>query len=425
MIKTHLTCGSCLALLLALVAIPVSADAFESNSILTVSMESRTFANAENVYDTSSVSRTTESLGYVTDVHGTIYGPEDYAIDGDNIYLLDSGTNTVLVYADNKLVDRYQLDGTVAEHIAVQDGELHTIGTDMKVYHVTKAESRVILDVSPWNEMDSVSDFSIRDDRLYITLPSRDGGKTYIFSIDALQGRIKGTEPTVVTEKTLSDGTTYTVTPILEDDYLLSGLWELELTYLDESVKTIPVHSAHMLAGVEPLTLGEDSFTALISEVDSDEDYQIVYEQSIWELTYEGEILRSQPLPEQYKGVDNAVKVIDDAVYYLRTTEDKMELVQLNEAVLAEERVSRLVEITPIIEEPVASFSLQSTISGDDMIATTELYRRNFSWSCVSFLQWERSFPYIHTYPVCAIPHDPFCWHAPYPFFHNCLQFRD
>lgn len=390
--------GVCVGLLLLLIVLPVWAE--DSTSLLTLPTDT-------------------------AEPHDTLCVPKDYAIDGDNIYLLDSGTNTVLVYADNKLVDRYQLDGFVATHIAVWDGELYTIGTDMKVYHVTKTESHVLLDVSPWNEMDSVSDFSIRDDRLYVTLPSRDGGKTYIFSIDALQGRTKGTEPTVVTEKTLSDGTTYTVTPILEDDYLLSGLWELELTYLDDSVKTIPIRSAHMLAGVEPLTLGEDSFVALISEVDSDEDYQIVYEQSIWELTYEGEILRSQPLPEQYKGVDNAVKVIGGAVYYLRTTEDKMELVQLNEAVLAEERVSRLVEITPIIEEPVAGFSLQSTIFGDDMIATTESYRRNFSWSCVSFLQWERSFPYIHTYPVCAIPHDPFCWHTPYPFFHNCLQFRD
>lgn len=142
-----------------------------------------------------------------------------------------------------------------------------------------------------------------------------------------------------------------------------------------------------MLAGVEPLTLGEDSFTALISEVDSDEDYQIVYEQSIWELTYDGEILHTQPLPEQYKGVDNAMKVIDDAVYYLRTTEDKVELVQLNEAILAEERVSRLVEITPIIEEP------------------------------------ERPFPYIHTYPVCAITRDPFYWHTPCPFFITVYNF--
>lgn len=160
----------------------------------------------------------------IAEPHDTLCVPNDYAIDGDNIYLLDSGTNTVLVYAYNTLVDRYQLDGFVAEHIAVQDGELYAIGTDMKVYCVTPAESHVPLDVSPWNEMDSVSDFSIRDDKLYVTLPSRDGGKTYVFSIDALQGRIKETEPTILTGKKLADGTTYTVTPILEDDYLLSGL---------------------------------------------------------------------------------------------------------------------------------------------------------------------------------------------------------
>lgn len=300
--------GICVGLLLLLIGLPVAADDFVTTSVLTLPVGA--------------------------------FEPTDYATCGDNIYLLDSDTNAVLVYADNKLIDRYQPDGFVVAHIAVWDGELYAMGTDMQLYHVTKTESRVLLDISPWNDMDNISDFAIRDDRLYITLPGRDGGKTYVFSIDALQSA-KEVEPVILSEKTLADGTTYTVTPILEEDYLLSGLWELELTYPDGSVKTIPVHSTHMLAGVEPLTLGEDSFVALISEVDSDEDYRIVYEQSLWELTYAGKILHTKPLPD----ADSAVKVIDGAVYYWRTTGNAVELIQL---VQPEE--TRLVEVTPIIE---------------------------------------------------------------------------
>lgn len=309
--------GLCMGLLLLLIALPVSAEDFVTTPLLTLPVE--------------------------------VAEPKDYAICGECIYLLDSDTNTVLVYANGELVDRYQLDGMVATHIAVWDGELYAMGTNMQVYHVTKTESRVLLDISPWNDMDSIADFAIRDDRLHVTLPGRDGGKTYVFSIDALQDRAKEAEPTILTEQTLADGTTYTVTPILEDDYLLSGLWELELTYPDGSVKTLPVRSTHMLAGVEPLTLGEDSFVALISEVDSDEDYRIVYTQSLWELTYEGEILHTQPLPD----ADSEVKVIDGAVYYLHTTEDAVELVQIMETIPSAElpEETKLVEVTPIVEE--------------------------------------------------------------------------
>ncbi len=327
-----------------------------STPIVSIPMAHETFNNAENVFELESAENTGNSLSYKTDCHGTVYGPEDYTLENNLAYILNSSNNSILVYHENSVVKNIALQDFIATNIAVDDGTLYTIGTNMKVYKIDNSAPTPILDISTLNNTDGISDFKILDNKLMITTPEGNYGKTYIFDLAKVKSGQKNV-PTVIEGRMIENGIYYYVLPLTEGDQLISNTCKLVIHYPDSTKEEVIINSEYGLVGVELLAVEDEIFCALISEVLSDSNYNIIYEKSLQFITKQGLTKLSYPLPAQAKGLDNPVKIIDNHIYLLHndTTNTQIEILEISDEALlsdkSDEIPNNIAEISDVQNE--------------------------------------------------------------------------
>ena len=69
----------------------------------------------------------TSLLDYFSDFKGNILGPEDFAVDGDSVYILNSIDNTVLEFKNDKLLYSYSAGLSFGIKIAAENGAVYIL----------------------------------------------------------------------------------------------------------------------------------------------------------------------------------------------------------------------------------------------------------------------------------------------------------
>ena len=396
-----------------------ASDVINSTHIVSLPVAHETFNNAENVFELESAENTGNSLSYKTDCHGTVYGPEDYTLENNLAYILNSSNNSILVYHENSVVKNISLQDFIATNIAVDDGTLYTIGTNMKVYKIENSNPIPILDISTLNNVDGISDFQILDNKLMITTPEGNYGKTYIFDLAKVKSGQKNV-PTVIEGRMIENGIYYYVLPLTEGDQLISNTCKLVIHYPDSTKEEVIINSEYGLVGVELLAVEDEVFCALISEVLSDSNYNIVYEKSLQFITKQGLTKLSYPLPAQAKGLDNPVKIINNHIYFLHNDTNNTQIEILDEIIRSDKtNISIFNSVIPL--ESASEYSSESivaanTLTGADMVDIAESYRREFEWSCedenIEYLaNYDWGCPsYVTT--AKSYTNMPYCWNG-------------
>lgn len=180
------TCVLSLLLLIVMIPITFSYAQTNSNDKLVVSIEIYGKAKSKDL------------LNYQVDFEGNISGPEDFSIDGDNVYLLNSAHNSILKFTNGYLSKQIDVDEIKAIKIASEDGNLYVLGNDLSIMQIKPDDKKVIIPVDGINT-EAITDFVVDNGVLYIATSEGDAGTTYMVdtqgsstksNIKKLNGRI-------------------------------------------------------------------------------------------------------------------------------------------------------------------------------------------------------------------------------------------
>ncbi len=268
------------------------------------------------------------ALSYATDIEGNLYGPADYDIEGDSIYILDTHHQNVKIYSGNTLQEILPLtDVPFVTNIAVDNGVVYALGNNQTVYQVDKDKTTSLASLYSLNDMESVLDFAVQDGIVTFTVPKfgNDSVTTWTWKIGT-----PVTKATGIQGRWCGDGIRYHTAYVKNDDSLSAGKCSILVTYPDGSEKVVNVTASRNLAGAVVLGIDENGYMAVeVTEIWSDEEHFVRALTSLHVVDPAGNGTLRLIQPEDYKAIDNQCKWIDGKLYRMNTFETKVQIVEI------------------------------------------------------------------------------------------------
>ncbi|HZK71803.1 MAG TPA: hypothetical protein VFD03_09885 [Clostridia bacterium] len=111
------------------------------------------------------------SITYSKDREGNLYGPTDYAIDGNSILILNTTKNSIMVYNDGKYSQTLSLEGFefYGTRIASANGIHYVLGNNLTVLVLKPDSKPFIVDISKIVIDEAIFEFQAINEYLYIT----------------------------------------------------------------------------------------------------------------------------------------------------------------------------------------------------------------------------------------------------------------
>lgn len=268
-----------------------------------------------------------------------VYGAADYFIDGGDIYVLNSASNSITKFTSGSVsrvieLDAHKINGM---RIAVSGGDVYVLGVD----HETNGTDLVCIDkdnkktdVEFFDQLggSDVTAMTARDGRLYISTTDNINGTTYIFSLEAEEG---GEEDTANYETVdgciLADGTVYRTDLTPSQGYTFGQTASLIVTAPDGEETTLTFTSDYMISDAELLRRDGDSFYVRLEEVSVDAPASFVTAECVLRMNAAGEISAVFPVPEQIVNTGNVIKCFDGELYMMNTAEDSVEIMRITD----------------------------------------------------------------------------------------------
>lgn len=333
----------------------------------------------------SQSARSEHSLSYYVDEQGSVFGPQDYFIADDTVYLLDSAQNRILTYRDNALVDIISISDFSAIDIAGDSGTLYAIDSLLNLYCYDGSAFTQVSSFAPKFD-EQLSDFQISDGFGYFYFAEGDHGTTYQFKLPE-----QYTTELLITQTfdghRLDDDTFYYMDSYDTED-LFSNTAVL-VVYHPSSGQSqrIPVLSDYYLGQVQYLGETTDGQPMIrVEEVTQDADYKIKTTQSIRILTDTGEIVSIYDLPKQSLYADSAFASFDGYTYELSNLPSSIQVSILDADGTAHNVKSYESPLSaynaPTQDREPNQTSKASTITRSKIMSNAKSFHTSFTWTC-------------------------------------------
>jgi len=373
----------------------------------------------ENIEDLSVVtvdfnnSRAKGLISYEKDSEGNISGPEDYAIDGRNIYILNSSDNSILKFVDGNLYDKIDIKEMKALKIACEKGRIYLLGNDGSIMCINEDNINTIIDVDEI-ETAAISDFKVINDVIYIITSEGDFGTTYV--IDT-KNREKGMIS--LAGHIFNNDIIYRVELLPEDNRSVGHRCKVVVMDMNSGVtKEIILKSNYWLLGAQ--FLGYDSegdYRLKVFEMKSDSDFKVEVEETIQIIKEDGEVKSLRNLDKKFKSIPNQVKVFGNDIYELDNKQDKIQVLNLYEpdertTFLYKSKLENISNLDSNVLTADQNFARASKISRSKIMSNARSFYNDFKWSCkdknlASLYNWTKP-RYVNK--AGSYKCMPYCW---------------
>ncbi len=320
-------------------------------------------------------------LSYFSDFKANILGPEDFAVDGDTVYILNSIDNTVLEFKNDKFICSHNAGLTFGIKVAAANGVLYILRNDFSIMRIG---ADVTETMALYNVMtEAIVDFMALGDKLYIVIADGMAGITYEFGFDTKGldiSKAKSYHGRIFDENTLYE------TRLLAYDAKTGGSGKVIITDISGgNTHEIPIHTNHFLSGAQYFgSDGEGGAYIKIYESETNEMYQTILESRISLVDTQGHEKYMRELPEQYKNITNQDKSIGGLIYSLNAFKNGVEVVMTAkpDESSTREYTSCLDDVVPpSMPAETMTFDPTKSITRDEIIKNAFDYH-SFKWSC-------------------------------------------
>lgn len=327
------------------------------------------------------VSRGTSLLSYFSDFKANILGPEDFAIDGDNVYILNSIDNTVLEFRNDKFICSYNAGFSFGIKVAASNGAIYILRNDFSIMRIGADTTEIMALYNVSSE--AIVDFMAMGEKIYIVISNGMGGITYEFVFDPKGLDInmaKSYHGRIFDENTLYE------TQLLPYDPKTGGSGKVIVTDITGgNIREITIHTKHFLSGVQYFgSDGEGGVYLKIYESVTNNMYQTILESRLSLIDSQGQEEYVRALPEQYKNITNQDKIINGQLYSLNAFKNGVELLMTAkpDETSTREYTSQLDDVMPV--------SMPATMMGKDpaknitreQIIINAMTFHSFNWTC-------------------------------------------
>lgn len=267
------------------------------------------------------------------------YGPCDFYVDGETVYILNSAANAVTVYVSGKAERYIELDGKGINgmQLGVNGGDIYVLG----VNHEDNGLALVRIDKdgvkhdTPFTEFAGGAAAAVSLDvfggKLYLSTDEGAGGSTYVFDLSDENAEQNYTS---VDGAVLSDGTRYVPNLTPEGGFGFGQTASIAVTHTDGETTDISVTTEHILGGIGLVGVFPDgSCCVRVVEVILGMDYTDYTSVETFVLFgKDGEYLGGYEAPEETVNTGRTVKLFGGELYILNTLEDTTEVVRMDES---------------------------------------------------------------------------------------------
>lgn len=380
----------------------------------------------------SYVSMTTAGRGvlYSTkDLEGNSFGPADYVVEGNNVYMLNTATNAIYEYHNDQLLNEISLDeaGVFGIMLSANDKEVYVLSNQLSIEKVTGDGVSNVGNLASVLEMDSVFDFQVKDQHIYVSEPTANGNVTYMLEMNT---ETEKWEKVKTIAGYMVDETTFYQSELVSDDGRLFG-HRCNISVMDQNgneIDFITLYSDNYIIGAQYLgtNIAGDHIVKQIemSTVDG------LMEETIRTINSENEVVNCSHVSEPVDSMLMRIKVIDGTVYQFEMNQKAgaVKSIATEHLPQVETFVSELSpDVTTYEEEislgPVTAGlnAVASTISRKNVLQIAEDYCFSFYWTCTdnnlaAMTNWTcpRYVTGADTYGSM-----PYCWGG----FHTVSQF--
>lgn len=398
-------CSFGLSLLLITVVIPTTFSFAQTNnndkSVVTIEMHDK--------------AKSKDLLSYQVDFEGNISGPEDFSIDGDDVYLLNSAENSILKFTNGNISKQIDIDEIKTVKIASEDGSLYVLGNDFSIIQIDPDNNKFVIPVNGIGT-EAITDFTVKNGFLYIATSEGEVGTTYIIStkgenternIKKLNGRI------------FDENIIYQVELVAEDGYSIGHSCEMKITDIKSGdTESIIIKSDYWVVGAQFLGYDDDgNYRIKVFEMAMDEDYNSIVEETIQIIGKNGSTKALRGLDEQVKSISNQVKVFGNDIYELNNLQSRVQIIKLSEpdektTSLYKSKLEDIVEPTIDLDSGIEKNNIELMIARSTIMSNAKSFHSSFSWSCqnknlAALTNWTKP-RYIGS--AGSYQYMPYCW---------------
>lgn len=370
-------------------------------------------ANAENMdvynklsYDdvVTAMASVGNNISYSTDFEGNIYGPEDFCLDANNAYILNSVNNSIIKFT-NGIVDKIiELKEIPSLKIAAMYGNLYVLDTNLNI-STFSSKGEYIHSTSNKNiQCEAILDFAAYDNYIYVTTAEGDSGKTYKICVD--DNGIPNDKIEIWEGMILDSHTVYIVELLAEPESSIGHSCRIVTTDTNSGEKNEVVIAAdYLIAGAQLLGIDYNNRKLVIRliELVNNPDFTFACEETIRIIDFKGnlEAVRSLNLQEKY--ISKQTKVFNSEIFVLNNDVKKVGVYKLEmpskesvktfvsrlSAIDESKRLSSSIKLNEIFDaqnqpSEILSGLTRAAISRNTIITNAQTYHTSFSWSCVA-----------------------------------------
>lgn len=331
--------------------------------------------------------RSEVSISYHVDEQGSVFGPQDYFVTKDTVYLLDSAQNRILSYHNNELVNTISIADFLAIDLAGDSDDLYVIDSFLNLYRYDGSAFTKVSSFAPKFD-EQISNFQISNGFGYFYMPEGNHGTTYQFKLpEQYTSELSFTQ--TFDGYRLDDDTFY-YKDSSDSEELFSSTCELVVYHPSNGqTQRIPVSSDYYLGQVQYLGETTDGQPIIrVEEITQDADYKIKTAQSIRVLTDAGKTISTYDIPKQSLYADSAFASFDGHIYELSNLPSSIEVSVLNmdnPAHNAKSYESPLsIYDAPTQDREPNRTSKASTITRSEIMSNAKSFHTSFTWTCSS-----------------------------------------
>ena len=363
------------------------------------------------------------SVVYSTvDEEGTPKGLEDYAVDGQNISVLNTATNSIYIYDNRKIDCSIQLDrfDVVGIKVGADNGQTYVLGNDFSVFKVTNdGKLDVMYNIADILRTEAIFNFKVIDNDIYVSVSEADGSKTYRFSTDNSAESVDAVE--VINGNIVDEETYYQSTLIPKGDYNCGHTCIVAILNKDGTERdSKTLHSDNFIVGAQYLGTNTDG-NYIIKQYDMDLTDKV--EETIRTIDRNHNVVGCMKASEQIMNSLNQVKVIDGNIYELTATNAGVSVDQIMTENLPEKAsfeteldkdavAERQMPLADTTTMTATDITVAATISRSTIMSNAKAYHNQFIWSCSSsnlaaLANWTRP---RYVSGAGSYNYMPYCW---------------
>lgn len=346
---------------------------------------STSYNNSDILFERNINSESSDyNFSYTTDNEGNIYGPEDFAVDQNRMFILDSAKNSICQYVSNNLERIYDMNdhSKKAIKISAKEGSLFVLNSDLTVSVFDTSGEYRNYNISDELINKAISDFTIKGNYLFVSTTEWTSGKTYRFGLSNFIAPLETIEGRIVDEET-----SYKVKLIPEGNRDIGHSCILSINQKNLGVVDLKITTNNWLYGAQYLGKNDsDEYIVKTYEMipKSKSGYQTI--EKIRLVASDSSSLDLFVVPNQRKSISNQTKSFEGTLYHLNNTQLTVEILKIkdNEVPLPYQAKPLKFLASTKTSMKTDNNLTRTSISRSSIIANATSFHTGFSWSCTS-----------------------------------------